>query len=881
MTLKSNCNIISDDENCRDSFLSDCDFDLSSQSKNPKERRTISALNHLSINQNEPQTRRSKTNTFEKQMFIPQIVQKEQHQSPSREGIDSYIGMTKLLTNSTLCSKKDLADNHYQDLPFDGINKLTDWFQNCTLNENKFSKSCFWSNHKTNNQDVYSIDSPLSNVSCNSNPFLKSHSPSLLVQSSSTKTFFDQDKLWSRFHFTSATIGHDLSIEHLNSASSDLFCTPTKQCSGQSSMLSFSPLQVVPYSLKKPTPLTKQESSSPLLTQCQFTESEISNKKEEITVRQQSSSKIFFTLIIFAIGLVLGYLLKKSFSPYLILTWIYNIMASIEQLETLRNAELHDDCKTLAEFILTLDECGKEYLNNEQRLIVYRCLADSTWFLHEYHLAESYFKKVLHSYKQLDKYDKNALEPDWTIESKYRQHLCLIKLNRLKEALTVLESVSFQQRTAKIHLALGQCYQKAGGSIQESISAYRECLKQNPNTLSAYIALLALGIKLSDLLHTHPSAASIHHENQAQQPTPVTISPLVRQPWFRALLQADACSTSRDFAESSRLYQQIDAQYLPQSTYVLCQLGYNQYLNGDYGQALHSLQRAQQIDPLLLKHMDILAFLTYTECKDNSFEKFVNHLMSLGDNHPETWIAIGYYCLKKNHKPSRTVYLAQKAYALDNTRIQALLLKGLALFKLKRYSDSLVHYKEAVRLTPYCFEGYKGVVDGYLATNRLSDANMFITNAVRTNLKENARAFTLCGQVLAKEPSSLDKARVYLEKALALNPKYTEAVISLVEVYGQLKQQQKSIELLKEHVQINNDQRIRQLLIENLMKSGSNEEMLQQVRNYPGTTHFERLEREMNDDSSFDGGRFDTGAMGDLDPMCDDVIGENFSDEDL
>ncbi|CAF1292179.1 unnamed protein product [Adineta steineri] len=554
-------------------------------------------------------------------------------------------------------------------------------------------------------------------------------------------------------------------------------------------------------------------------------------------------------------------------------------MSSIEQLETLRNAELYDDCKTLAEFILTLDECGKDYLDNEQRLIVYRCLADSTWFLHEYHLAESYLKKLLHSYKQLDK-NNTIIEPDWLIESKYRQHVCLLKLNRLKEGLTILESIPLHQRTAKIHLALGQCYQKVGGSTQESISAYRECLKQNPNTLSAYIALLALGVKLNDLLHTHPSAASIHHENQAQQPAPVTISPLLRQSWFRALLQADACSASRDFSEASRLYQQIDAQHLPQSTYVLSQLGYTQYLNGDYAQALHSLQRAQQIDPLLLKHMDILAFLTYTECKDSSLDKLVNHLMSLGDHHPETWIAIGYYCLKKNHKPSRTVYLAQKAYALDNTKIQALLLKGLALYKLKRYSDSLVHYKEAVRLTPFCFEGYKGVVDGYLATNRLSDANMFITNAVRTNLKENVRAFTLCGQVLAKEPSSLDKARFYLEKALSFNTKYTDAIISLVEVYGQLKQQQKSIELLKEHVQINNDPRIRQLLIENLMKSGSNEEMLQQVvRNYP-TSHFERLEREMNDDSSLDGGRFDTGPMGDLDPMCDDVIGENFSDED-
>jgi len=50
-----------------------------------------------------------------------------------------------------------------------------------------------------------------------------------------------------------------------------------------------------------------------------------------------------------------------------------------------------------------LDESGKEYITNEQRLTVYRCLADSTWFLQEYHLAESYLKKALHSYKQIDK----------------------------------------------------------------------------------------------------------------------------------------------------------------------------------------------------------------------------------------------------------------------------------------------------------------------------------------------------------------------------------------------------------------------------------------------------------------------------------------------
>jgi hypothetical protein len=39
---------------------------------------------------------------------------------------------------------------------------------------------------------------------------------------------------------------------------------------------------------------------------------------------------------------------------------------------------------------------------------------------------------------------------------------------------------------------------------------------------------------------------------------------------------------------------------------------------------------------------------------------------------------------------------------------------------------------------------------------------------------------------------------------------------------------------LKDHLQMNNDPHIRQLLMGTLMRSGSNEEMLQQfIRNYP------------------------------------------------
>ncbi|CAF0762139.1 unnamed protein product [Didymodactylos carnosus] len=68
------------------------------------------------------------------------------------------------------------------------------------------------------------------------------------------------------------------------------------------------------------------------------------------------------------------------------------------------------------------------------------------------------------------------------------------------------------------------------------------------------------------------------------------------------------------------------------------------------------------------------------------------------------------------------------------------------------------------------------------------EASSFIRNAVQTYLNRHVRAFTLCGQVLAKDPLSLEKAKSFLERALNLNQTYVEAVVSLVEVYNQLKQ---------------------------------------------------------------------------------------------
>jgi len=161
-----------------------------------------------------------------------------------------------------------------------------------------------------------------------SNPFSMSQTSPLFVQSSSTTTLIDQQQaqLWSRFRFAASTIRDSLWIEQFNSIPSNTFTSlNNNHFSGQFPILSSSPSQIVP-SLS-----TNTSSSSIQHLSSQITNSEILTKTEGIII-QQSSSKILFTLIIFAVGLVLGYLLTNTFSSNLILHWAFIIWETCVQI---------------------------------------------------------------------------------------------------------------------------------------------------------------------------------------------------------------------------------------------------------------------------------------------------------------------------------------------------------------------------------------------------------------------------------------------------------------------------------------------------------------------------------------------------------------------
>lgn len=74
--------------------------------------------------------------------------------------------------------------------------------------------------------------------------------------------------------------------------------------------------------------------------------------------------------------------------------------------------------------------------------------------------------------------------------------------------------------------------------------------------------------------------------------------------------------------------------------------------------------------------------------------------------------------------------------------MEGLLLKAAIFLDLKKYQDSVVHYREAMHLSPYRYEAYEGLVNCYIAMHRLREA-LTVASGVCKQLGQNPRTLTV------------------------------------------------------------------------------------------------------------------------------------------
>jgi len=487
-------------------------------------------------------------------------------------------------------------------------------------------------------------------------------------------------------------------------------------------------------------------------------------------------------------------------------------MSLYEQIQLLYDNKLFTNISALAPMILSAVDHNTELLSpvNTAQTMVY--LADS--FLHqkEFAKAEIYYRKSLELRKTLSKQRGlgNSITKELSAETdiRYQMHVCHLSLKQPVQALLVLQGIPAKLRSVKVNMALGKLY-ILNGLERPAISAFKEVIRECPLALEAIQSLIKLGISYSELERLIFNGSPPAHLDWLVQ-------------WIHGQCHLQAC----EYLKASAVFSQLrEASVLKDDVTNLVSHGTTLFLAGDYANALQPLQRAHKLDPLSLKGMDILAVILASEKRTAELEALALKLINVSDTSCEPWIAMGYHYLL-SRKLTRALYLAHKSCTCSSASVEPLILKGKVLQELKKYPEAVTHYREGLQAAPHRFEIYRGIVHCYLALQRTREATTIAASCLH-DIGNSPRTFTLYASVLLKDPGTASKGRIFLERALAVDPAYTPGVFILIDAYEQAGQRSKAIELLTKQINQQPTNKLHHILGDLLFKNGDQEKAME------------------------------------------------------
>ncbi|CAH1963459.1 unnamed protein product [Acanthoscelides obtectus] len=413
---------------------------------------------------------------------------------------------------------------------------------------------------------------------------------------------------------------------------------------------------------------------------------------------------------------------------------------------------------------------------------------DALYQTRQYQQAEHYYRQALQMRKNSLKKSKNHKINDnhndipSDVDIKYKIHLCLVALKQASAAKEILQTIPARMLTPKINMALG-CLYRDTGMERSALTCFKEVLRECPLALDAIENLLKLGVKgveVSSLILDLSSESS----------------------WFNQWLKAQAQMNAREFANAIKSFKSMDTHGLLKDNVLLSvNMAYCYHYMCEDNRAISILQKALRLDPTLVTGRDLLSTLL-AESATKEHIRFLEGLVPSLDTslwQCEHWVVLGNYnlALKKYDKVG---YFGQQALLMDRTNIDAYLLKAKAFLHLKGYLIAANYCTEALQLCPYRYDLHKCLVECYIQSNRLRDAESAAINCKQHNF--SAHGYCLHAAVLLKDPMASSKTlKKTLEKAVALDKNgSTNALPMLVEYMMSDQQYEQAVELIQKHI---------------------------------------------------------------------------------
>nr|XP_012147821.1 PREDICTED: anaphase-promoting complex subunit 7 isoform X3 [Megachile rotundata] len=363
-----------------------------------------------------------------------------------------------------------------------------------------------------------------------------------------------------------------------------------------------------------------------------------------------------------------------------------------------------------------------------------------------------------------------------------------------QEAFQVLQNIPGKQRTPKVNMALAKMFQEQGME-RSAITTYKEVLRECPLALEAAEGLLSLGIKGIEVNSLIVGCASS----------------LSNLEWLNTWIKAHAHIHNREYTHAVSTLRSLDNVNLLRDNFnLLTTMGECYYYAGDDKNALLCLGRARNIEPDVMKGVDVYAAVLYKTHHIKELERLIPSITASNECTGEIYVAMA-YSLYATRKLGRANTLTAQALNLNPNDIEATILRGNILIEQKKYQDALFFFRHAVQLKPYRYEPHKGLVDCLVGMHRLREA-LNIASGSCKQLGHTARVLTLYASVLMKDPVSVGKAKNLLEKALLQDEVYLPAVYLLAEIYEQEMNLEAAIALLERQVEIQSTCKLHQML---------------------------------------------------------------------
>ncbi|VVC31787.1 Hypothetical protein CINCED_3A017194 [Cinara cedri] len=427
--------------------------------------------------------------------------------------------------------------------------------------------------------------------------------------------------------------------------------------------------------------------------------------------------------------------------------------------------------------VLKVSEHTVDILTAPHKFRIYSYLGDSHYFLDNYRQAIAVYKSAL-IFKDACSTTKTLLKPKECesvkdpmpdVDIKYQLHLCFVKLKDNKQALTILQSIPIKQRKPKINMAIGKLNHSMGNIIP-AVTAYNKVLKECPLAIEAAEGLLNLGVKGAEVNSMMIEMVGIYGLE-----------------WITGWIKAHAhLFNHTDYPKAINSLKQLDDPSSPlcNCNRLLVAIGRAYYLNGDRKNALVYLQRAYKINPLMQDGLSTLAMCLYMEKHNKELDKLLPTTYTDESSvDPYMWIVLAFVCFSKSNY-SKALCLAQKACSVDPKSIEALLLHGMILTSMKKYSDAILQFRIANDIASHIFDPHKGIVDCYIAQHKMRNAITAASNCCK-QMDNHPKAYTLYSSILIKDPNTVGKAKILLQRAINVDDGYLPAIYMLAQILEQ------------------------------------------------------------------------------------------------